>query len=67
MAMTIDQFDAQGWTSGMFCTYHKKRRLIVMLDFEEKLVGLQNQDDATIVDWVRCENMELRTQGTKDA
>lgn len=58
--MSIEEFDTTGFTGGMKVLYKNQQYDIVMVDFEEKLIGIneiQNIDDSC--DWKRCENIEL--------
>ena len=53
--MTLDGFDKQKWQADMVCSYDWDIRKIAAVNFEERLVGLVNKDDAREIDWVRCE------------
>jgi hypothetical protein len=61
--MTQEQFDNTGFTGGMFCVYKEKEFEIVQVDFEERLIGIQELEnfeyDEHQVDWKRCENVEI--------
>jgi hypothetical protein len=57
--MDQTEFDNTSWGAGMICLYNLKERDITSVDFTEHLIGLVNKDDDEMVDWVRCENVEL--------
>jgi hypothetical protein len=63
--MSIEDFDKTRWGAGMKVTYHGKERDIASVDFQEKLIGLVEDneigdpDEESSLDWVRCENCEL--------
>lgn len=61
--MTIEQFDKTGFTSNMRCLYKGKEYTIFSVDFEEGLVGINENNQEVIDDmqlnWKRCENIEL--------
>lgn len=60
--MTIDAFNATGWTNGMTAKYHgdDKTYPVVGVDFGEQLVGLKGAGgDADELYWARCENVTL--------
>ena len=54
--MTKKQFEIQKWKSGMKAKYHGGEFDIISVNFEEKLIGLDDKDE---ICWVRCENIEL--------
>lgn len=61
--MTIDQFNATGWSGGMSAQYTDGRIYrIASCDFEEKLVGLMGviHNEPDEITWVRCENVTLQ-------
>ena len=60
--MTIEQFNATGWTAGMKARYTDGEiYAIASCDFGEHLVGLKGvvQNEPDEVSWVRCENVTL--------
>ena len=56
--MTIQEFDNTGWCCGMKCIYRGKEHDIGSCDFEEKLVGVVDDNTDALI-WVRCENIVL--------
>jgi len=62
--MTIEQFDKTGFTGGMKCRYKLQEYDIIMVDFEEKLIAINetktyNDDSDDDLFWKRCENITL--------
>ncbi len=60
--MTIEQFDNTGFTGGMKCRYKLQEYDIIMVDFEEKLIAInetQTDEPELQLDWKRCENITL--------
>ena len=61
--MTIQEFDNTGFTGNMRCLYKGKEYDIYSVDFEERLIAIsesnQEVDIDTLLDWKRCENVEL--------
>jgi len=55
--MSEDEFDAAKWTNRMTCRYHGEEREIVLVDFEEKLIGLRSVCDEGVIDYVRCQSV----------
>lgn len=62
--MTIDEFKAYRFHSGMKAIYKGCVYQISSVNFEEFLFGLsdENFDDNDDLIWVRCENAEVITQ-----
>ena len=59
--MTLDEFDVRNWVNGMTCFYDGHHRMIVSVDFTERLIGLRDMTDEDAVDLVRCENVAAVT------
>jgi len=63
--MTKEEFDATGFTGGMRCIYKNKEYPIYSVDFQERLIAINetNQEvaDDMQLDWKRCENIGLLT------
>lgn len=57
--MTIKEFDNTKWTGQMKCRYKLKEYDIVSVDFEERLIAIQETNDEEQLDWKRCENVTL--------
>lgn len=61
--MTQEQFDKTGFTGQMRCLYKGKEYPIYSVDFEERLIAINetNQDvtDDMPLDWKRCESIEI--------
>lgn len=61
--MTAKEFDETKFTGGMRCLYKRKEYPIYMVDFEERLIAINesNQEvtDDMQLDWKRCENVEI--------
>ena len=61
--MTTEKFDNTGFTGQMRCLYKNKEYPIFMVDFEERLIAINetNQEvtDDMQLDWKRCENITL--------
>ncbi len=59
--MTIEEFDNTGFTGNMRCLYQGKEYPIFSVDFEERLIAINenNQEvtDDMQLDWKRCENI----------
>ena len=61
--MTIEQFDKTRFTLNMRFLYKGKEYPFFSVDFEERLVGI-NENNQEVTDdmqlnWKRCENIEL--------
>jgi hypothetical protein len=55
--MTTEEFDKIPFNKGTTVTYKNRRRVIMAVNFEEHLLGLNvAEDDEVEYDWVRCEN-----------
>jgi hypothetical protein len=61
--MTADEFDNTGFTGMMRCLYKGKEFPIISVDFEERLIAInecsEELTEDTQLDWKRCENIEL--------
>jgi len=62
--MTIEEFDNTEWTGQMKCEYKGKGFDIVLVDFEEKIIAINETDTLDyegypILDWKRCENITI--------
>jgi hypothetical protein len=61
--MTAEQFDNTAFTGNMYCLYKGKEYPIFSVDFEERLIAINetNQEvtDYMVLDWKRCENIDL--------
>lgn len=62
--MTIEEFDKTGFTIGMKCEYKGKQYDIISVDFEERIIAINQFDSfddnvANDLDWKRCENIKL--------
>jgi len=59
--MTIQEFNAMGWTPGMTADYQGNTYQIGSCDFEEKLVGLAGVCEGAPdeITFVRCENVTV--------
>lgn len=61
--MTIQEFDNTRFTGNMRCLYKSKEYPILSVDFEERLIAINetNQEvtDDMQLDWKRCENITL--------
>lgn len=66
--MTIQEFDKTGFKAEMKAKYKGEIREIATVDFEEKLIGFEDQtekvfdkegEELAVINWVRCENCEL--------
>ena len=60
--MTIEQFDNHGFRAGDTCIHKGKVYPIVSLEFEEKLIGIDENisgGEAGDISWKRCENIDL--------
>ena len=58
--MTIDEFNRTSWGANMECFFNGKLRDIVIVNFDQGLLALDNgQEDTDDLDWVRCENIKL--------
>lgn len=61
--MTAEEFDKTGFTGGMRCLYKGKEYPILSVDFQERLIAINETDqevtDDMQLDWKRCENVEL--------
>ena len=57
--MTIEEFDSAGFKFTSRCIYKEKEQDILSVDFEEKLVGIQDPFSKKKIKWVRCENVDL--------
>lgn len=55
--MTIKEFDAASWGANMICDYHGETRKISRVDFLEKLIYMENEEDEEDEDVARCENV----------
>lgn len=55
--MTRDEHNAAIWVNCMTCVYKGSTRQIVSADFEEQLIGLKNESDEAMIDYVRCESV----------
>lgn len=56
--MTIEQFDETKWTGGMRITYREKVYDVCSVNFLEKLVAFNTDNDEDL-NWARCENVTL--------
>lgn len=56
--MTIDQFNETKWTGGMRITYREKIYDVCSVNFLEKLVAFNLENDEDL-NWARCENVTL--------
>lgn len=69
--MTLDQFNATGWTAGMKAQYHGDNQTypVLAVDFAEQLIGLKGvvQNDPDEIYWARCENITLISRLTEQA
>jgi hypothetical protein len=66
--MTIEQFNATGWTGKMSATYKTgKSHKIVGVDFDEQLVALAGviENEPERESWVRCENITINPPNEK--
>lgn len=64
--MTVEEFNNTKFGARMQVIYRGEAREIVSVDFEEKLIGLNDKfydpedpDDIAQINWVRCENCKL--------
>jgi len=60
--MTRENFNNYGFTAGMTCIYKGKEYPIVMIDYEEGLIGYNPQCEGGSEDdvsWCRCESVEV--------
>jgi hypothetical protein len=60
--MTIDQFDCMSFKSDMKAMYDGQEFDVVSVDFEEKLIGLEDPEFPEETKWVRCENCQIINQ-----
>lgn len=59
--MTIDEFKATLWTGGMKATCNGKDYDIITVDFEEFIIGIDEEGsgiDSCYISWKRCENID---------
>lgn len=61
--MTITEFDNTGFTGQMLVTYDGKSYDLVSVDFQEKLIAINDYGSEDGVNWKRCENVELLQVG----
>lgn len=57
--MTQQEFDNMGFKADMKAMYNKKEFDVVTVDFEERLLGLEDPLFPEETKWVRCENCEI--------
>jgi len=62
--MTIEEFDKTGFTGQMKCRYKLQEYDIISVDFEEKLIAINeakrfDYEDCFQPDWKRCENITI--------
>lgn len=58
--MTIEEFDIMKFRAGMNFFYHGKVRKIASVNFEEKLIGvIEDEYDPNEISWARCENVTV--------
>lgn len=55
--MSIEEFNNARFGSGMHAEYKGDIYPIISVDFEEKLIGIDTQNDGESY-WVRCENVK---------
>ena len=65
--MTTEQFDKTGFTGGMKCEYKGKEYDIISVDFEERIIAINELDSfddngSDDLDWKRCENITILKQ-----
>lgn len=63
--MTIQEFNNTGFTGGMTAIFKGKEYPIVTVDFEESLIGIDENisgAEPDTVSWKRCENIELKSK-----
>ena len=58
--MTIEQFETQEWTALSTFKYKDTQYEVAAVNFEEALIGYCS-DYADDIQWVRCENITIRT------
>jgi len=62
--MTFEEFDKTGFTGRMKCEYKGKEYDIISVDFEERIIGINEFDSfddngSDDLDWKRCENITI--------
>ena len=60
--MTKEEFDNTGWGADMWCIYKGASYHVVIVNFEEALLGLDDGSGGDEIDdltWVRCESVSL--------
>lgn len=61
--MTTEEFDKTYFTGDMRCLYKNKEYPIYSVDFEERLIAINETNggiyDDMSLDWKRCENITL--------
>lgn len=67
--MTIKEFKARRWESGMYATHrlYPGRYAVASVDFDEQTIGLKDfgEKDSDEIHWARCENVELLEGGER--
>lgn len=53
--MTLEEFDATGWTPNMICEYQEEEYAIASVDFQERLIFMRDECGTEFV--ARCENV----------
>ncbi len=57
--MTIEEFDKTKFDAGMSFMIKGRMHDIASVNFDQKLIGVENYSDPEEIDWYRCENIEL--------
>ncbi|RYF10504.1 MAG: hypothetical protein EOO42_22525 [Flavobacteriales bacterium] len=57
--MTIEKFDNTGFTGGMRVRYDGSEYDLVSVDFQEKLIAIDEFGQGHDATWKRCENVEV--------
>lgn len=62
--MTIEEFNNTAWHAGMEAVIHSEaygtiQRPIASVNFDQALIGIENDTDDEQLDWFRCENCDI--------
>lgn len=60
--MTIEEFDNTSFTGMMQCEFRGKAYDIVIVDFQERLIAIDEFDDMDQLSYKRCENIKIINQ-----
>lgn len=57
--MTIEEFDNTDWIGGAQVFFEGKTYDVISVDFQERLVGIDEDLGDDEISWKRCENVTL--------